>query len=178
MPKSRGSLSKVNTIKNCSLVESCVHFWALQCSMRHFFTAIAPAGNTVWLAGDGGLLSRNARSSRIYSEVPKWVALWSVSEWPIMAAKKPPDSDRSSTPPTPTGNNNPTTPSRSAANPRWVGFNTKGDNPLIRQYKQFISESSSNANVVVQLKLVKIKRMTASQSTWPTPKSVNFWSKS
>ena len=63
-----------------------------------------------------------------------------------------------STPSTLTGNNNPTTPSRNAANPPWVGCTIKGDNLQPRQYQQFISDSTSNANNIVQLKFVKIEK--------------------
>ena len=84
-----------------------------------------------------------------------------------MAAKKPPDPGGTvppSTPP-PAGNNiipsgtssGTTTPSRNAANLPWVGCNIKGNNLQLRPYHQIISESNSiNANVIVQIKLVKI----------------------
>ena len=84
----------------------------------------------------------------------------SVSEWPTMATKKPPDpvpGHGPSTPSSPTGNNNLATPSRNAANPPWVGCTIKGNNLQLRPYHQIITESNSiNANVIVQLKLVKL----------------------
>ena len=86
-----------------------------------------------------------------------------------MAGKKPPDpvpGPVPSPPPLSAGNNTTangdssgaSTPSRNLANLPWVGCNIKGNNLQLRPYHQIIQESnSSNAPILVQIKLVKMR---------------------